>query len=451
MASASDFQRDDAVYVWQKNGTGDWHKQFGSIAGRVDDDAYTVSIDLGEVKAEQETFHRSCIFRADEESEPPKARTVVKSEAESARKRMKPSPTVLTFGASHSPVKVQLLSSHTIYDLCDAFCEYTSIGDGGSVDSHMWNVTIEATGRCYESGDEEVMSTHRADETKIGDLELRGPNATMRWMYDYGSTSNYQLTLLEVRSLTDEDSDSDFPRKLEAAPPAGYVKYSQPQASGVDLNKTFAHLNKWGFVEGERVSLNLFQPPQKHNHGFLERDNDGVRHMILMPAAPPKDLAAYLQCLDAGVSLGKPKIHPEFKCPEYNWYSMIIIPANSVTDSLNKRWGKHQEPGFHEMKLAPVDTNLPSLNSTFPKLAALAGFVKDKKVPKGWLTFQDGTLRICTGKSKSPKSKAPDSTAFFGIGQHEPATEDGVLLTMCARADSLHDLFCVAEGLLRCL
>lgn len=102
------------------------------------------------------------------------------------------------------------------------------------------------------------------------------------------------------------------------------------------------------------------------------------------------------------------------------------------------------------MELAHVDANLASLNSTFPKLAALTGFVKDKTVPRGWLTFQDGTLRICTGKSKSPKSEAPN-TAFHGIGQHEPAAEDGVLFTTCARVDSLHDLFCVAEGLLRCL
>ena len=372
-----------------------------------------------------------------------------------ARKRVKVPPTVYTFGASHSPVRVQLLSSHTVFDLCSTFCEYTTIGNGEDVFSHMWNVTVDATGRCYESGDEECMSSHRADGTKISDLALpaAGPTATLSWMYDYGSTCHYKLTLLEVSSLAEGNSEDDYPSKVDAAPPAGYTKYVPPQDSGVDLNTSFGNLNTWGFVEGESVSLNLFQPPQKHNHGFLERDNDGVRHMVLMPAAPPKDLAAYLQCLDAAVSLGKPKIHPVYKCPEFNWYSMVILPRDSANDSLMKRWGRNQEQGFSEMKVVRADATLASLNVTFPKLAALAGFVKDRQVPKGWLTLKDGTLRICTGKSKSLKSNAPNGTAFLGIGQHEPAEEDGgkVLFTTCARVDSLHDLFCVAEGLLGCL
>ena len=58
--------------------------------------------------------------------------------------------------------------------------------------------------------------------------------------------------------------------------------------------------------------------------------------------------------------------------------------------------------------------DLTPLNKIFPKLAALAGFVKDKKVPEGWLTFKDGTLRICTGKSESPKSKSKSRTRRTG-------------------------------------
>ena len=197
----------------------------------------------------------------------------------------------MTFGLSNSPVRVQLLSSHTVHDLCDTFCEHTRIGrgDGESVWSHMWNVTVSATGRCYESGDMKCMSALRAEETKLGSLELGlpGPNATLSWMYDYGSTSYYNVTLLEKSTLNDDESDADYPRKLAAVAPAGYTKYS-PQDAGLNLNETFADLNSFGFVGGHHASLSLFQPPRKNNHAFVERDKDGVRHMLLMPAAPPK-------------------------------------------------------------------------------------------------------------------------------------------------------------------
>jgi len=357
-------------------------------------------------------------------------------------------PKMFTFTASHSPVKVQLLSSHTIHDLCDAFCTYTSIGDGEDVYSHLWNVTVDATGRCYESGDYACMSPLRATKAKLGDLALPGPNATLRWEYDYGSASQYTLTLLEVSILTDGESEADFPRKVPAALPAGYAKYSPPlQDAGAGLNDTFAHLNKWAFVEGEGISVSLFQPASKHNYGFLERGNDGVRQMIFMPAAPPKDLAAYLYCLDAGVRLGKPKTDPKYNFPVYNWYSMIVLPAESATDKQKKKWDGSEE-GFVDMRVVPADSSLPSLNKTFPKLAALAGFVKDKKVPRGWLTFKDRTLRICTGKSLTPKSNAPPGTAFHGMDQHEPADQAGVLFSVDTEPGSLHDLFCVAEGLL---
>ena len=136
----------------------------------------------------------------------------------------------------------------------------------------------------------------------------------------------------------------------------------------------------------------------------------------------------------------------------YNWYSMTVLPAESATDQQQRKWGQGLEKGFVEMKVVPTDSSLASLNKTFPKLAALAGFAKDNKVPRGWLTFKDGMLRICTGKSLSPKIRGPGTfCAFHGSGQHEPADEAGVLFTVDTRAESLHDLFCVAEGLLRCL
>ena len=42
------------------------------------------------------------------------------------------------------------------------------------------------------------MSPLRATKAKLGNLKLPGPNATLRWEYGYGSTSQYALTLSEV-------------------------------------------------------------------------------------------------------------------------------------------------------------------------------------------------------------------------------------------------------------
>lgn len=357
-------------------------------------------------------------------------------------KKSKTTPTVFTFGASHSATKVQLLSTATLHDLCDILCRSTRIGCGEGVNSHMWHV--EWQGKKYESGDMVCMSSRRANATTLIDLAL--PRAAkLVWTYDYGSTSHYEITLLETSTLADGESAAQFPRKFVAAAPAGYRKYAPPR--DVDLDATFKDLNAWAFgEEAEGVILDLFQPPRKPNHGFIERDHLGVRHMVLMPAAPPKDLAAYLRCLEAGVSLGGPKMH-EWG-PEYNWYSMIVLPAATADERTRKKWGEKTEVGFREMKVVSNDASLAALNKAFPKIAALAGFSKDKKVSKGWITYKDETLRICQGESKKPKSRAPKGTAFLGAEQHEPEDETCVLFTMDVCAASLHDLFCVAEGLL---
>merc|ERR1712137_687891 len=111
---------------------------------------------------------------------------------------------------------------------------------------------------------------------------------------------------------------------------------------------------------------------------------------------------------------------------------MVVLPAETANDVARKRWGlgSQEEIGFMEMKVVSADASLASLNTAYPKLAALAGFAKDRKVPKGWLTFNNGILRICKGKSNSPKnSHVPKKTAFIGRRQHEPQDDAGVLFT----------------------
>ena len=64
-------------------------------------------------------------------------------------------------------------------------------------------------------------------------------------------------------------------------------------------NNLFPSLDKWAFGEGSMmVKLNLFQPGKKENHGFIERGNGGVRHVIFLPVRAGDDLYEYFRSLD---------------------------------------------------------------------------------------------------------------------------------------------------------
>jgi hypothetical protein len=92
------------------------------------------------------------------------------------------------------------------------------------------------------------------------------------------------------------------------------------------------------------------------------------------------------------------------------------------------------------------------INDVFPKLAALASCGrKDRKIPRGWLSYEAGLLRICSGNASTVISSKhhPRGTAWEGLGQHEPEDEKDVLFQMETHVQSLHHLFCVAEGLLQ--
>jgi hypothetical protein len=83
-----------------------------------------------------------------------------------------------------------------------------------------------------------------------------------------------------------------------------------------------------------------------------------------------------------------------------------------------------------------------SLNSVFPKVAALAGYKKDKKVPKGWVCYKNKTLHICSGNAQKHTTNAPKSTAYDGQDQFKPES-DAVLFTADIEFTSMHHLRCV--------
>jgi hypothetical protein len=262
--------------------------------------------------------------------------------------------------------------------------------------------------------------------------------------YYYGGSLEYNIYCKEAHDTIDPIVDQSlFPRRKPAAAPNGFIPNVTER---VNLNALFPTFNKWGFQHDRAVELHLFQPGRKQNHGYVQRDDNGVLHMLFLPCKAGKDLSAYLHCLDYASRF---KYETFEDCPMYSWYSIVVCPQGH-SDSSTDRHSHNQKRGFTEMKIAPSPSQaIPLFNSVFPMLAALAGYRKDKQVPRGWLTYQNGTLLLCSGTSKTFKSRAPKGTAFDGRYQHEPVDESAILHKLDAEVNSLHHLFCFAEGLLQ--
>ncbi|KAI2506269.1 hypothetical protein MHU86_8204 [Fragilaria crotonensis] len=209
---------------------------------------------------------------------------------------------ILTFSVSHSPVQVQVLSTQTLYDLVDVICRETTIGRNESADAHMWNIRLLPGRRVYESGDFPCQSERRANRTMLSDLALVPKTTTMIFNYDYGDDLEYKITCEETNGNTGDTDpvgvdESLFPRRKPTVAPNGYILYD---AQDVDLNALFPTFNGWAFQDQDAppVELNLFQAGGKQNHGYVQKDKDGLIHMIFLPCQAGDDLSVYLHCFD---------------------------------------------------------------------------------------------------------------------------------------------------------
>ena len=204
----------------------------------------------------------------------------------------------MTFTATHDRfARLQLLSTHTLYDLVSTLCRHTSIGYEGAdgPDDHLWYITYN--GLEYESSDIECQSPLRANQTRLVDLSLE-EGSTMKLTYDYGTTSQYDITLVSVdEDLSSEDITS-FPRNQpRSIMPASYKKY-EPEDTNItspNLDELFQNLNTWIFDKGSNVSVNLFQGGRKKNFGHM----DNQFTMLYLPVKPD-DLANWLNCFNVG-------------------------------------------------------------------------------------------------------------------------------------------------------
>eukprot|EP00804_Cyclotella_cryptica_P015243 CCRYP_005359-RA/>CCRYP_005359-RA protein AED:0.13 eAED:0.13 QI:0/-1/0/1/-1/1/1/0/375 len=348
--------------------------------------------------------------------------------------------TVFTFSAAHEKfAQLQLLSTHTVYDLVACVCKHTPIGYDGAdgPNDHMWRISYK--GRKYES-------LSPSANAKLKDLGLKN-NISLELLYDYGDNLHYQITFLGSTKLSAGEDASMFPRNnAPSGVPPSYVKY-QPNVE-INLDTMFPRLNNFVFSpDGNISAVNLFQPGRKQQFGFIECGTHGIRRMLHLPVKPDS-LNDWMYYFEKGAT-----VRPD---GGYNWHSVVMLPMIKLTPQLIDKYRRNLQPGFCDTRVISSVSQLDvDLASVFPKIAALAGLRKDKKVPKGWISFQrrgrTSALSICTGPSEPRKSNAPKGTAFDGLSQHHPVDDPMIEIASVVEIRGLHDLFCVVEGLLATL
>ena len=361
--------------------------------------------------------------------------------------------------ASDRFARLQLLGSHTLYHLVSALCNYTPVGYEGceSADDHLWYITVNDTK--YESSnyphgivtfDQEAL---RANRTRLDSLPLY-EGCKLYLTYDMGTTSFYTMSYMGQRPLTSEENRGMFPRNnVSNAMPPTYSRYVPTSIDGnepLNLDTTFPHLQRYIFNSGStNTTVNLFQAGKKKNYGFIRKDSGGVLGMLYLPVKAD-DLGNCLTYFDDGA-----RVPP---AGMYGWHSVVILPRSKLTNALEKKYcNDSSEPGFCDVVMGAdmfrtVGSN--DLNAYFPKIAALAGYRKDRRVPKGWVTFTKRgntcNLVICSGDSVTQKWEHPKGTAYDGMGQHKPV-EEPLIQVSGVEVSGLNDLFCVVEGLLMTL
>lgn len=348
---------------------------------------------------------------------------------------------------------MQLLTSHTVYDLISTLCDNVAIGEheDENANDHMW--FIEYKGKKYESGVMECESDLRANDTQLKDLELDVSSPIITLDYDYGAGLKYKIHFLGVEDLvvadgkTSEEAKELYPRRKPIAPPSGYAKYD-PTDISINLDTMFTHLEKWIF-NSYNVTLHFFQPGRKRNWGFFE---GRVNAMIYLPVKPD-NLNHYLSYFDQGAACTRAGMEEGGDgYPHNNWHSVVVLPKSKSTRPLLSKYAMNTDAGFCDCVRANDANPSTDLNTIFPKLSALAGWKKDAKVPKGWMTFvkkgDKCSISVYNGNTHTHKSNAPRGTSYDGYKQHDPM-DDPYLSIDGVEIKGLQDLFCVAEGLLR--
>ncbi|KAG7349019.1 hypothetical protein IV203_011616 [Nitzschia inconspicua] len=337
------------------------------------------------------------------------------------------SQSVFTFSLGKSPKKFQVLSCHNLKDLVYIAFRACDPADGETPNDHLWNIQVGP--KTYEGGNFPC----------LGDLSLK-PNMTLLLHYDYGRDLKFTFNVESIddaQTLLDDEttalSISDFPR-VQPMPPPPSVTISTDK---IDLSKSFSNLDRFLTRNAE---FNLFQVGRRRVHGFIKRTSSfGVMKMVFLPEKPVS-LSHFLTCMDAGAAIKS--------SGDYVLHSISVLPS----DNLVEKYGNYVKPGLYEYRIVRTSSSeVPKLEGIFPKISALAGFAKDERVPRGWITYEDGVLRVVQGQGSPPSSDRPKYSAFDGDGVHKPAADDKILFRIDKKMGSLQELFCSVEGLLETL
>ena len=358
---------------------------------------------------------------------------------------------ILTFTSDDDNfARLELLSSHTLFDLVAVLCEHTSVGlekQGDNFDED-WRI-------CYQCETYSYVRYCSAfpvldpSEKKLGDMSLTIGN-TMR--LDCHCCKDYDITLVDCKQFEEgEETQLSYPRNNPKSTmiPSKIDRYV-PSSSDVNLDTLFPSLQAWIFGGNSPCNVHLFQPGRKQNFGFMDKNNG--RMMLYLPVKP-SNLMNWIGYFDEGSKKEPKRLHGHL-C--HTWHSVVIIPRLKYSEKLYRKYKeKNEDPGFCDVPVVS-DISFDQLTWLFPKIAALTGCVKDKKVKKGWINFHKTkrgkcNLSICCGNSVNhPRSKYDLGDAAEGNKQHE-SVDEPLFSIPNIEIKGLHDLFCVVEGLLMTL
>ena len=171
--------------------------------------------------------------------------------------------------------------------------------------------------------------------------------------------------------------------------------------------------------------------------------------MVYLPMKAGTDLSHLLGCYDTAV-LKQYSILPEGN-PQYSWFSVVVMPHDSASKHLTEKYGKELECGLVELVIVTSFPQPSLLNEYFPCLSALAGYRSSSVIPKGWVSYKDNCLVICSGESSKRDFDPPKGLAFDGDSQFTPGSKTNLLFKKNWTLASLHEMFCLTESLLRTL
>ena len=365
--------------------------------------------------------------------------------AEAPSQNARKNDVILTFSMDQFPMQFQLLRHNTLRDLVRiAFKVCDPRGNGDTENSHMWRIKVVGTGKSYLEGMDSHSQRPRPailDDVLSKNVEtdtfVKGDKLQLH--YDYGSSTNHLIRLVAIEDFPANDPSvqpSDFPRR-KVVPGIAHEQFVT--ADGDNLKEAFPNMQKYAFEAYDRKPLlNCFKAGRKNVHAFFEVGG----RMILLPEKP-SSLSHLFAMLDKGASIPK----------QYgvSWQSTVILPQNFKK---YKKWFEDLEPGFCDCKLVGEPSRSEKdWDKIFPKTAAFAGFRKDKQIKqKGWIRYCKGVLQLVVGAgSPNVTHSAMKGTAFAGRDCHAPASGDTILFRVDENFDSIHDLFCKVEGLLRTL